>query len=171
MTLDSKLSQNPVDPKMVDDFIADWRGQRIHACALLTPIMYFTTGMTPDEAALVKCLILVAQGDLNHLFTPESAHNFVAHYPNAQSSVHILPGGPPATSVSPEFAPTLHRLIVSNVEHSMLISESPNTATFSKPLPPISGKHAMSVSERRDKGMREAMSILSCPSHIDPRTN
>ncbi|KAF8323866.1 hypothetical protein DL93DRAFT_38529 [Clavulina sp. PMI_390] len=144
----------PLDPSMADDFLADWRGRRIHACALMNTIPFFTTGMTTEEAALVQCPLLVCQGDISPILGPENAHQFAAHYPNAQSSVHVLSGGPPATSVSPEFAPTLHRLVVSHIEHSMLVSP---VTTTSKSLPPTSNEISMSVEERREKGMREAM--------------
>ncbi|KAF8323864.1 alpha/beta-hydrolase [Clavulina sp. PMI_390] len=146
---------NPVDTKMLDDFTNDWRAQRIHTNALIGAMVYFTTGMATEEAELVRCPILVAQGDISHLFSPEDARQLVAHYPNAQSNVHILSGGPPVTSVTPEFAPTLHRLVISHIEHSMLAS--PTTTTFPKPLPHTSSETAISTDTRREKGMREAM--------------
>ncbi|KAF8311315.1 hypothetical protein DL93DRAFT_2157356 [Clavulina sp. PMI_390] len=148
----------PLDPRIFDDFLTNWRGQRIHTSALLFGMTYFTTGMTKEAAALVQCPLLVVQGDINPHFTPESARLFAAHYPNACSSVHILHGAPPAISSSSEFAPALHHLVVSHIEHSVLVS--PTTSTFNG-FSSTSGSNAqlapISIQERRAVGMRDAM--------------
>ncbi|KAF8314972.1 hypothetical protein DL93DRAFT_2167010 [Clavulina sp. PMI_390] len=137
---------------ILDEFINSWSGERMHASALLLPIVYYSQGMTVDEAALVKSPMLVIQGDQSPIFDIAAARDFASHYPNSDSRVHVLAGGSPAEILgSPKFARAIHRLVVAHIENSAFVPSSPS----GRPPSPMLNK--LSAEEVRARAMQEAM--------------